>query len=146
MLASLLCIQHRQISGTLPLPVFGGSFDRADDLLSDCIDDELLFDCRNDEQNEVAPGIKKHKKEARKLVKYKEKVESYISVIVAADRVPEEIQRLKNVVTDGSLVDKLKDQHCDPDVTLLFIVQCYLYYCEWKQQNEDDAILLLLLF
>lgn len=141
MLASLLCIQHRQISGTLPSPFFGGSFDRTDD----CINDELLFDCRDNEQNEVASVIKKHKKEARKLVKDKEKVKSYISVIAAADRVPEEMQRLKDVVTGGGLVDRLKDQYCDPDVTLLFIVQCYLYYCEWKQQNEDDAILLLLL-
>lgn len=145
MLASLLCIQHRQVSGTLPPSVLGRSFEhRTDELVSECKDDELFFGCPNDVKNEVTSGIKKYKKEARKLVKDREKIKSYISVIAAAEHVPEEMQRVKDVATDGSLADKLNDRHCDIDVTLLFTVQCYLYYCKCKQQNDDDAILLLL--
>jgi len=133
MLASLLCIQHRQVSGTLASLIPVGVFRK-----------ELLFD---DIQSEVIPEIREYKKEARKLVKDKKKVKSYISVIAVADYVPEEIQQLKDMTIDGSLASKLEDQYCDTDVMLLFTVQCYLFYCEWKQKNDDEeAIWILLLF
>lgn len=136
MLASLLCIQNRQVSGTPRPLILDRCFDSKEDgLFCDGVQDEVVLE------------IKEYKKEARKLVKDKGKVESYISVIAVADRVPEEIQPLKDMVTDGSLVSRLESPYCDTDVILSFTVQCYLFYCKWKQRNDDDenAILVLML-
>jgi len=140
MLASLLCIQHRQVSGT-PFPSVLNRYFYSED--HEHFDENKAI--HQDIYKEAIPEIKEYEKEARKSVKDKEKVKAYISVIAAADRVPEEIQPLKDMAINGSLVDKLENQHYDTDVLSSFTVQCYLFYCNWKRQDDEEVLLVLML-
>ena len=138
MLASLLCIQNRQVSGT-PLSLgLGKQFCSRDD--------ESFLDVCNGTRGGKIVAIEECREEAKKLAKDGEKVKSYVSVIATADSVPEEIQQLKQMTSDDRLVSKLEDKRSDTDVMLMYTVQCYLFYCKWKRQNDDDAVLALMLF
>ena len=140
MLASLLCIQNRQVSGTPVSLGLGGQFCSRDD--------ELFLDvCTGIRGGKIA-GVEECKEEAKKLVADidRKKVTSYVSVIATVDVIPTEIQPLRHVVSGGRLASRLKDKRCDTDVMLMYTVQCYLFYCKWKQQDDEKAALALLLF
>ena len=86
------------------------------------------------------------KAKAEKAVKDTEQVKKAVKVLFKTEYVPPEIEEAKDIVHTRSLVDELtvEGHRADTDYILIYVMQCYIYYCDWQRQDEEDVAVLLL--
>lgn len=87
---------------------------------------------------------KQYGPEARDAKEDKEAVKEAIEAFKAAEYVPPQLEEIKEIVHKRSLVDELNDYKPDTDYYLVYLMEAYFYFCDWRKK-DDEAIAIALL-
>jgi len=77
--------------------------------------------------------------DARRLATERKSVERAVSDLKNADYVPTAIIEAKDIVHSRSLVDELTARQSDTDETLVYVLEAWLFFIEWRNR-DDEAI------
>lgn len=118
MLAALLCNPHR-----------GGQYKTTQRATSSIWNPEWSI--------KYGPDAERYKEDEDKILEA-------IEAIKSAEYVPPELEEIKKVLHKRSLVDELNDYKPDTDYYLVYLLEAYFYFLEWRKK-DDEAIAMALL-
>lgn len=88
---------------------------------------------------------KKYGPEAQEAKLDKEKILEAVEAIQEAEYVPPQMQEIKEIVHKRSLVDELEAYQPDTDLYIIYVLEAYLYFCDWRKKDDEDIATILLL-
>lgn len=83
--------------------------------------------------------------EAQEAKLDKKKILEAVEAIQEAEYVPPQMQEIKGIVHKRSLVDELEAYQPDTDLYIVYVLEAYLYFCDWRKKDDEDIATILLL-